>query len=150
MENSVEIMDMTMKYIDDVVVVESLSFKIPWSKNSFIEEIKNNKFARYIVAGIDGKIVGYAGMWKVFDEGHITNVAVHPEYRGRGIGSALVKGLIQIAAREEITSMTLEVRESNSVAQKLYSRHGFVNSGERKNYYSDNGENAIIMWKNKI
>lgn len=148
--NTVEIVKMTTEHIDGILVVENLSFKIPWSKNAFIEEVTGNKFARYFTALMGTNIIGYAGMWKVFDEGHITNVAVHPEFRGSGIGSMLVAKLIEIAAREEILSMTLEVRKSNLEAQSLYEKFGFKIEGVRKSYYADNGEDAIIMWKNQI
>lgn len=133
--------------VDDVLIVERLSFTIPWSKNAFIEEVTNNKFARYIIAKVNGKTVGYAGLWKVFDEGHITNVAVHPEYRRNGVGFMLVKSLIALAIEEEITRITLEVRRSNISAQNLYIKFGFKVEGFRKEYYADNKEDAIIMWK---
>ena len=146
----VEIDNLTREYIDDIMVVENLSFSVPWSKGAFLEEIENNKFARYIVAKVDGKAVGYAGMWKVIDEGHITNIAVHPEFRHAGIGSLLMENLIGIARKEGITSMTLEVRKSNIAAQRLYFKYGFTIGGLRKGYYSDNGEDALILWKKDI
>ncbi len=148
--DKLKLMNMTKDHIDGVMVVEHLSFRIPWSKNAFIEEVTNNKFAIYIVAQINDVIVGYAGMWKVFDEGHITNVAVHPKYRRNKIGSALVEELIQIAKKEKIQSMTLEVRKSNFAAQNLYIRYGFESGGFRKSYYADNGEDALIMWKKDV
>ncbi len=134
-------------HIDDIITIEKLSFTIPWTKNAFIQELKNNKLAMYISAEIENKVVGYAGMWKIFDEGHITNIAVHPEFRHIGIGSMLLEGLINISKREDITKMTLEVRKSNKAAQSLYMRYGFKEAGIRKDYYADNGEDAIIMWK---
>lgn len=143
-----EICSMSLKDISEVIVVEKLSFSIPWSEASFIEEIKNNRFARYIVAKADGRVVGYAGMWIIIDEGHITNIAVHPEYRRMGIGSALMSRLIEIARAEGVESMTLEVRKSNFAAQKLYQKYGFKASGIRKGYYA--GEDAIIMWKDDV
>jgi [ribosomal protein S18]-alanine N-acetyltransferase len=148
--HNIEVVKMTEENIDEVLVVENLSFRIPWSKNAFLEEVTNNKFARYIAVAYDGRIVGYAGMWKVIDEGHITNIAVHPGFRGNGIGSLLMEKLIGLAKDEEVTSMTLEVRRSNLIAQKLYTKYGFLPGGVRKSYYSDNGEDAIIMWKNGI
>ena len=147
---NVEVFAMTIDHIDDVMIVEDLSFKIPWSRDAFIEEITRNKFAIYLCARIEGKVIGYAGMWKVFDEGHITNVAVHPKFRGSGVGSALVDNLINTAKKEGITKMTLEVRKSNIVAKALYGKYGFEAGGFRKGYYSDNGEDAIIMWKNEV
>ncbi|AEV70288.1 ribosomal protein S18-alanine N-acetyltransferase [Acetivibrio clariflavus] len=145
--NNIEISRLTLEDIDDLMVVEKLSFTIPWSREAFIEEITNNKFARYIVAKVNGKAIGYAGFWKVFDEGHITNVAVHPEYRRIGVGYMLVKSLIDMAEEESISRMTLEVRKSNIPAQNLYAKFGFQVEGFRKEYYADNKEDAIIMWR---
>lgn len=141
---------MGSEHIDDVMVVENLSFSIPWSKNAFIEEVTRNKFARYLVATLDGRTVGYAGMWKVFDEGHITNIAVHPEYRRSGVGSMLLEVLIEKAMSEGITKLTLEVRRSNFTARSLYKKFGFEDCGVRKGYYADNNEDAIIMWRENI
>lgn len=147
---NIEVVPMSLDHIDDVMTVEHLSFRIPWSRSAFIEEITNNKFAIYISAAIKGQTVGYAGMWKVCDEGHITNIAVHPDYRGNGIGSLLIEKLIDIARQEGISSMTLEVRRSNLVAQSLYNKYGFCIAGMRKSYYADNGEDALIMWREQL
>ena len=86
-------------------------------------------------------------MWLVLDEGHITNIAVHPDYRGRGIGEKLVLAMLELARNSGIAGVTLEVRVSNNAAKKLYNKLGFVDSGIRKGYYSDTGEDAVIMWK---
>lgn len=131
--------------IANVVEVENNSFDIPWSKESFENELKN-KLAMYLVAKVEDKAVGYVGVWKIFDEGHITNVAVHPDYRGQGIGKSLISELLYLCEKEGINSLTLEVRKSNIVAQSLYKSFGFVEEGIRKGYYSDNNEDAIIMW----
>lgn len=131
--------------IANVVEVERSSFDIPWSKESFENELKN-KLAMYLVAKVEEKAVGYVGVWKIFDEGHITNVAVHPDYRGQGIGKALISELLYLCRKEDINSLTLEVRKSNIVAQNLYKSFGFIEEGIRKGYYSDNNEDAIIMW----
>ena len=141
------IVRMTLEHIDDIMEIETLCFALPWSRNSFVDEIINNKFALYFSAVADGQICGYAGMWKVFDEGHITNIAVHPKFRNRGIGRLLVNHLDEIAKNVGINKLTLEVRKSNLAARSLYDKAGFFACGERKGYYSDNGENAIIMWK---
>jgi len=89
-------------------------------------------------------------MWKVLDEAHITNIAVHPEFRRNNIGYLLLESLIQLARRECVQSMTLEVRKNNIIAQGLYKKYGFKEVGVRKGYYSDNDEDAIIMWKKDI
>ena len=90
--------------------------------------------------------MGYVGIWFVMDEGHITNVAVHSDYRGRKIGDKLVQALVNLCRENKIVSMTLEVRVSNIVAQNLYKKYGFKLAGIRKEYYSDNKEDAMIMW----
>jgi len=133
--------------VEEVLEIEKLSFSTPWSKEAFISEVTKNSCAKYIVAEVDNKIVGYGGFWVVVDEGHITNIAVHPEYRSKGIGSKIMEGLIELAKKNGIISMTLEVRESNIVAQHLYAKFGFRPLGRRKGYYQDNNEDAIIMWK---
>lgn len=144
---NIEIIKMLPIHIDEVMIVEHLCFTIPWSKASFIEEITNNKFAIYYVAKIDGHVYGYAGMWSVCGEGHITNVAVHPEFQRNKIGSLLLEKLINEADEQKIEAITLEVRKSNVQAIGLYSKYGFNIEGYRKGYYADNGEDALIMWK---
>ncbi|MGX4598214.1 ribosomal protein S18-alanine N-acetyltransferase [Faecalimicrobium sp. JNUCC 81] len=145
MENNLVIEMMTSKDIDGVFEVEKNCFEHHWSKDAFSKELKND-VARYLVAKIDGKVVGYVGIWFVMDEGHITNVAVHSDYRGRKIGDELVKKLVKLCKENKIVSMTLEVRVSNIVAQNLYKKYGFKLAGIRKEYYSDNKEDAMIMW----
>jgi len=135
------------KHIGDITVIEKLSFKIPWSSESITEEITRNKAAVYFCAEADGKAIGYAGMWQVLDEGHITNIAVHPEYRRTGVGNALLEALVSEARRRGIKALTLEVRDTNYAAQALYKKHGFIPEGRRKAYYADNNEDAIIMWR---
>lgn len=148
--HKVEIITTVPEHLDGIMAVEKLSFKIPWSRESFIEEITRNKFAIYISAVLDGMVIGYAGMWGVLDEGHITNIAVHPEFRNMGVGSLLLQGLIDRARERDISCMTLEVRKNNETAQRLYRKFGFEVKGIRKGYYADNGEDALIMWKNDI
>jgi ribosomal-protein-alanine N-acetyltransferase len=95
-------------------------------------------------------VVGYGGLWLSVDEGHITTIAVAPEYRGRGIGELLLNGLIDQALALNADMLTLEVRVSNVVAQQLYLKYGFHPSGKRPRYYTDNGEDALIMWTEPI
>ncbi|HHV74838.1 ribosomal-protein-alanine N-acetyltransferase [Thermoanaerobacterium sp. PSU-2] len=143
----IKIRPMVKSDIDKVMEIEYLSFSVPWSFESFVMEVTKNSCAHYIVAEVDGKVAGYGGFWVVVDEGHITNIAVHPDFRGKGVGSAIVEGLIELAKNKGITSMTLEVRESNLVAQSLYKKYGFRPVGKRRGYYQDNNEDAVIMWK---
>ena len=132
--------------IKNVVEVETKCFTVPWHEESFIQELNNN-VALYLVAKVEEKAVGYVGVWKILNEGHITNIAVHPNYRNKGIGRALVSELLLLCTKDGIETFTLEVRKSNLIAQKLYKDFGFVEAGIRKKYYSDNNEDAIIMWK---
>ena len=127
--------------------MDILCFSAPWSEESFRKEITENRLAFYIVAEISGRMVGYAGLWGIVDEGHITNVAVHPDFRRKGIGEALITVLLSHTRENGILSHTLEVRASNEAAISLYSKFGFKPAGLRKNYYEDNGEDAIIMWR---
>jgi len=147
MLNSLEIVRAREEYIDDIMTVENLSFKIPWSRQSITDEFLHNEKAVYFCALIKGRAVGYAGMWQVCDEGHITNIAVHPEFRRSGIGSALMEALIAEADRRGLAALTLEVRKSNHSARSMYEKYGFKDGGMRKAYYADNNEDAIIMWK---
>ena len=93
------------------------------------------------------EIRGYIGMWLIIDEGHITNLAVHPAYRRRGVGRLLLKNLIQTGKRYGLRRLTLEVRQTNLAAQNLYMEFGFTTVGVRPRYYLDNHEDALIMWK---
>lgn len=138
---------MTRDDIPNVLVIEELAFATPWSSDAFYSEIDRNSSARYIAARSDNMVVGYGGMWVIVDEGHITNIAVHPDYRGRHIGDMIVEGLINTARGEGVGSLTLEVRRTNYIAQNLYKKYGFEVAGIRPGYYADNGEDALIMWK---
>jgi [ribosomal protein S18]-alanine N-acetyltransferase len=134
--------------IDQILEVEHASFATPWSREAFYNEIYNNKFAVYIVLEEDQKIIGYVGAWVVIDEAHITNVAILPSYRGKKLGEALLRKMMTVAKDMGARSMTLEVRVTNNVAQSLYRKLGFQNGGIRKNYYTDNQEDALVMWVN--
>ena len=149
-ENCLIINKMVVEDIGEVVVIENLCFSLPWAHDSFLNELHSNKHAHYHVIRQENRIVGYAGLWKVLDEGHITNIAVHPENRRAGIGSKLLEHMFKFSIEQEISSLTLEVRKSNISALKLYKKYGFEEAGIRKAYYSDNNEDAVIMWKTNI
>ena len=142
-----KILPMGKEHISAVAFIENECFPIPWTEKDFKNEIEVNNMAYYFVAEQDGKIIGYAGLWHVITEGHITNIAVLPEYRGKGVGKALVEQMIEFAKEMEMIAITLEVRISNYNAQRLYTSYGFKPEGFRKRYYADTGEDAIIMWK---
>lgn len=133
--------------IDAVFEIETQSFKTPWTYESLEREILFNEIARYLVLVIDEKVCGYAGFWIIFDEAHITNIAVRREWRGMGYGKILVNSLIDYARNIGMRAMTLEVRANNDIALALYTHLGFLRSGIRPNYYADEGQDAVIMWK---
>jgi len=143
----IEIMPMTIDDVDGVLKVEEECFAIAWTRADFEREMTENKLAVYFVAKDGEKIVGYAGMWHVVNEGQITNVAVINDYRQQKVGSALIEKMIEAAEEREMMGITLEVKISNYPAQKLYSKYGFKPEGFRKNYYKDTNEDAIVMWK---
>ena len=143
----IEIIPMKEEHIDGVMVLEEATFSIPWTRGDFEREVKENNMAIYFVAVEDGKIIGYAGMWHVVVEGHITNVGVLEEARCKGVGSMLMEKLIEVAVEKQMYGITLEVRMGNAPAQALYHKYGFKTEGIRKNYYSDTKEDALIMWK---
>lgn len=132
--------------IDGVYEVEKSAFVDHWSISAIKKELKN-ALARYLVAIEDDQIVGYIGSWYIIDEAHITNVAVHKNHRGKHIGDRLMSSFIEKCEEDGIDSITLEVRQSNDIAKNLYKKYGFKVGGIRKEYYKDNKEDAIIMWK---
>lgn len=137
---------MTEADVDSVRKIELESFTAPWSRESFQLEL-NNKFATYFVCDFEGEIMGYGGIWIVFEEAHITNVAVSSIYRKKGAGKALLTQLVEIARKKKATHILLEVRPSNEPAFNMYKNFDFIPTGIRHNYYSDNNEDAIIMTK---
>jgi len=140
------IRSMTVGDLDQVMLLELACFSVPWTKEAFESELVKNQLAHYIVIEENNEIVGYGGVWYIMDEGHITNVAIHPEHRKKGLGKKLVQGMINAAIHYEINHMTLEVRKSNVAAITLYERMGFEVAGVRPKYYTDNNEDALIMW----
>lgn len=134
--------------IDQVLIIERESFATPWSREAFENEIGKNQFAIYVVLEDEDEVIGYCGSWIVIDEAHITNVAILPKYRGKKLGEALMKKMIDVAEEMGAKTMTLEVRVTNHVAQSLYRKLGFQDGGIRKQYYTDNQEDALVMWVN--
>ena len=131
--------------IEQVSKVERRSFPTPWSTHAYVTEIANPS-ACYLVATVGDQVVGYGGVWVIMDEAHITTLAVDPEYRGHKIGERLLCELLREAERRGASRATLEVRETNEFAKRLYKKYGFDWVAQRKGYYSDNNENADIMW----
>ncbi|MFC5558965.1 ribosomal protein S18-alanine N-acetyltransferase [Ureibacillus thermophilus] len=138
---------MTVEDVEAVHAIEVESFPTPWSLDSFHYEMRVNPYANYIVAEDEtGAIVGYCGMWIVIDSAQITNVAVTKKARGQGIGEGLMREAMRVAKEQKAEMMSLEVRVSNTVAQNLYRKLGFQEGGIRKGYYTDNHEDALVMW----
>lgn len=131
--------------LNEVLQINNICFSPPWSIESLRNEL-NNKFSKYILLKNNHSVIGYAAIWIIIDEAHITNVAVHPDYRGIGGSNLLMDEIIKICSESDLPAITLEVRESNTVAINLYRKYGFVEEGMRKNYYGEN-QNAILMWK---
>lgn len=132
--------------IEAVMAIEKEAFSMPWSKESYLAEMKN-QFASYLVCDAGTQIAAYGGIWVVFEEAHITNVAVNAEFRRRGIGSTIMLELEKIAREQKALRIMLEVRPSNEPALRTYKKLGYLPTNVRKEYYSDNGEDALIMIK---
>ena len=137
---------MTSGHLDDVYIIETECFSHPWSKQSLEEEL-NNETSLFLVAKEENEVIGYIGMSIVIDEGYIFNVAVRESYRNKGVATALINELVTYGKKNNFCFITLEVRESNQPAISLYSKFGFIKAGERKDYYSNPKENAILMTK---
>ncbi|RKD22598.1 ribosomal-protein-alanine N-acetyltransferase [Ammoniphilus oxalaticus] len=136
---------------EDLEVIHDIqqeAFPDPWSIGALLHEITENDFAHYLVLESDGNVIGYGGMWIVIDEAQITNIAIAAPYRGQRWGEKLLMSMILYAVKHGASAMTLEVRVTNIVAQRLYEKFGFNKTGIRPRYYSDNGEDALIMWVN--
>ena len=141
----VRIVPMTGDHVDEVAELERICFTTPWSRNMLAEELENDCAAFLVALDDQGRVVGYAGLLVVLDEGYITNVAVRPECRRSGIAGKLLQVFLDFAQAHHLAFLTLEVRASNDKAISLYLKNGFVQEGRRKDYYKDPGEDAIIM-----
>jgi ribosomal-protein-alanine N-acetyltransferase len=137
---------MRMEDIPYICAIEQEAFATPWTAEAFHNELVHNHFAKYMVMERAGEVVGYAGMWMIVDEAHVTNIAISLPYRGRKWGELLLIELMKTASFMGAMRMTLEVRVSNAIAQRLYGKLGFYPVGTRRGYYSDNNEDALIMW----
>lgn len=145
---------MTNEDIRAVLRIETLSFSTSWPHNAFTSEINDNRLAHYFVGRLGesqtGPIVAYGGIWVILEDSHITTIAVHPDWRGRRYGEAMLQYLLNEAIVRGASWITLEVRESNDVAQRLYRKYGFTIVSKRRAYYSDNNENALVMWAGNL
>ena len=142
---NVRIVPMTADHLDEVAELERICFSTPWSRNMLAEEL-DNQLSAFLVAVDDAdRVVGYAGVQVILDEGYITNVAVRPECRRQGVAGKLLQVFLDFARANQLAFLTLEVRASNYDAIALYGSRGFRSVGRRKNYYEHPKEDAIIM-----
>ena len=142
--------EMSADDIPAVHAIESASFPTPWPPYAFRQEIETNRMARYLVVRAGQRVIAYAGIWLMVDEAHVTTFAVLPVYRRRGIGGLLLSELMALASDLGAAVCTLEVRLSNAAARRLYGEFGFKPVGVRPRYYSDNGEDALIMTTDRL
>jgi len=131
--------------LDGVMAIEKISFPTPWSREMFIEDFPRDFSDTLVAAGTEDEVIGYAVCWNIAGESHLLNIAVHPARQGQGIGRALLSECIRRAARAGSSLIFLEVRAGNEAAQRLYRSMGFVFRGIRKGYYTDTGEDAVIL-----
>lgn len=148
---TVTIRRMQPEDVDSIIEIEEKAYgPHHWSKDSFLAELSNELAWYYSLFNSEGKLVAYAGTWHILEEAHLTNLAVSPDFRRKHFAAALMRKIIDDCYSEKVKYITLEVRESNVPAIKLYENFGFKSFGLRKGYYQDNNENAIIMWTKNI
>ena len=133
-----------------VQAIEQASFSAPWPPNAYLTELQTNRLAHYMVVRVGDAVVGYAGLWLIVDEAHITTFAIHPDWRRRRLGERLLLALLDIAIERRAAEATLEVRLSNLAARRLYEKFGFRPVGIRPRYYTDNNEDALIMTTERL
>jgi [ribosomal protein S18]-alanine N-acetyltransferase len=152
--------------VNTVQEIEREIFATPWPRNAYYRELASRASAHYVVlrqeaveadrpsgyrvADFDPTIIGYGGMWRMYDEAHVTTIGVRQDLQHRGYGRVIFAGLVQAAYDMGAKWVTLEVRTSNDNAMKMYEGFGFKVIGRRKGYYTDNGEDAIVMWSDSI
>ena len=145
-----DIAPMVLDDIPAILQIETLSFVSTWPPNAFVNELRDNKLAHYFVGRLDGNIVAYGGIWVILEDSHVTTIAVHPDVRGQRLGEEMLVHLLDEAIARDASWVTLEVRESNDVAQRLYRKYGFTVVSTRRGYYSDNNESALVMWAGNL
>ena len=145
-----DIVRMSVDDIPAVLGIETLSFTSVWPANAFQNELRDNRLAHYFVGRLDGKVVAYGGIWVILEDSHVTTIAVHPDQRGKRLGEEMLVHLLDEAIERGASWITLEVRETNDVAQKLYRKYGFTVVSTRRGYYSDNNESALVMWAGNL
>lgn len=150
LDDDLVIEPMTDGDIKDVLRIEQQSFTTTWPSNAFFQELHDNKLAHYFIGRVGKQLVAYGGIWVILEDSHVTTIAVSPAFRGRKFGEVMLLHLLDEAITRGASWMTLEVRESNAIAQSLYRKYGFTTVSTRKGYYSDNNENALVMWAGNL
>lgn len=144
-EGQIHIERMREEDLEEVMAIERVSFPSPWTRNMFLQELKGSHFSHLLVARTDKRLVGYGGFSTVLDEAHISNLAVHPDFRRRKIGEKLLTAMLHLAKSKGIKEITLEVRAGNVSAQNLYAKFGFEITDRHRKYYQDTQEDALLM-----
>ena len=147
---TLDISPMNVEDIPEVLRVEAMCFVTPWPRNAFQNELTENKLAHYFVGRVDDSIVAYGGLWVILEDAHITTVAVRPSHQRQHLGERILVHLLDEAIERGACWVTLEVRESNLGAQDLYRKYGITVDNTRRGYYSDNDENALVMWAGNL
>jgi ribosomal-protein-alanine N-acetyltransferase len=146
----VRVVSMRRRHLRGVLRIEQQVYPRPWTFGLFLSEIGQRATRLYVVARVGSDVVGYAGLFKAIDDGHVTTVAVDPAWHRHGIATRMLVALARGAIERGCVNLTLEVRMSNSGAQALYQRFGFVPAGVRKGYYPETREDALVMWANDV
>lgn len=144
---------MTLEDLDQVMQIEEISFSLPWSRGMFLTELRDNPFSTLLIAKVpppgggnkQSRLVGYCCFWVIFSEVHIMNLAIHLEWRRKGIASRLVEEILSLSRDQGVKKVHLEVRQSNDFARRLYRKFGFQVIAVRPNYYSKPREDAVLM-----
>jgi ribosomal-protein-alanine N-acetyltransferase len=147
---NVAVEPMQLADIAAVQAIERASFSAPWPPNAYLTELQSNRLAHYMVVRAGSEVVGYAGLWLMVDEAHVTTFAIHPDWRRQGLGERLLLALLDLAIERRSSEATLEVRLSNLPARRLYEKFGFRPVGIRPRYYTDNNEDALIMTTDRL
>src|SRR5579864_1914217 len=144
------IASMTSADVPAVAGIERASFAAVWPSDAFYNELSTNKLAHYFVGRYEDCVVAYGGIWVILEDAHVTTLAVDPAYRGRRFGEVVLLRLIDEAIARGAAWMTLEVRESNTIAQRLYRKYGFTTVTMRRGYRSEENESALVMWAGNL
>ncbi|MGM0472201.1 MAG: ribosomal protein S18-alanine N-acetyltransferase [Bacillota bacterium] len=146
-QNKLSVELMTAEDIEKVVEIETESFSDPWSEATFKQELYRNNYAHYLVVKKEAEVLGYVGSWIFIAQSHLTTLAIGVEYRQQGLATFLLDQLMTYLSEWGVKEISLEVRVSNQPARELYRKHGFREVGVKENYYQDNQEDAVLMYK---